>query len=215
MAAALDTGSVDAGRDAVAKIVGRDTATMDEAQISRAAIESLAENFSDGVVAPVFWLAVLGLPGIAAYKAINTADSMIGHLNDRHRAFGFAAAKIDDIANFVPARIASVLITCAAAINSRTSAFRAWDTTLRFATNHRSPNAGWPEAALAGALGVGLAGPRSYDGKVVDEPWLGEGRKAAISSDIKDALAIYRAACIIQAAFLATLLTISAIIHLL
>jgi len=166
------------GRNAVGKIVGRDVRELDGDGVARAAIESAAENFSDGVVAPAFWFAVLGLPGIVAYKFINTADSMIGYRNDRFREFGWAAAKLDDMANYVPARLSAALIAIA---HGRWSAFRVMKDD---APRHRSPNAGWPEAALACVLGVALSGPRTYGGIVADFPFVNPGGRKAIS--IKD-----------------------------
>jgi adenosylcobinamide-phosphate synthase len=149
-------------------IVGRDPMTLDSAGVARAGLESLGESASDGVVAPVFWGLVFGLPGIAAYKAINTMDSMIGHLSPRHRAFGWAAARLDDVVNLIPARLTAFLFVIAAGRTWR----RALAVTWADAGHHRSPNAGWPEAALAGALGIRLSGPRVYDGEVTLEPWV-------------------------------------------
>ncbi|TCO71941.1 adenosylcobinamide-phosphate synthase CbiB [Rhodovulum euryhalinum] len=163
----LAAGDLRAARGAVAMIVGRDPARLDGRGVARAALESLAENASDGVVAPVFWGVVFGLPGIAGYKAVNTLDSMIGHRNDRYMHFGRVAARLDDLANLVPARITGVLF-CAVSWRPR-AALR---TMLRDARAHRSPNAGWPEAAMAGALGVRLSGPRVYGDRISDEPWL-------------------------------------------
>jgi len=187
------TVSIDAGRAAVAKIVGRDVAALDESGVARAAIESLAENFSDGVVAPALWLAVFGLPGALAYKAVNTADSMIGHKSARYRAFGWAAARCDDVMNFVPARAAAGLLALGAfAINGGSPA-RSVTAARRDARQHASPNAGWPEAAAAGALGLKLGGARSYGGaERVDGASLGDGRGEANASDISRALALYR-----------------------
>jgi adenosylcobinamide-phosphate synthase len=154
-----------AGKRAVAKIVGRDTNDMDEADVARAAIESAAENFSDGVIAPAFWFLILGLPGLLIYKIINTADSMIGYRTPRHEAFGWAAAKLDDVLNWAPARLSAILI---AGVHR---SWDAWRTTLTDAGLHRSPNAGWPEAAMAGILGIALSGPRSYDGEMRNFPY--------------------------------------------
>ncbi len=183
-----------AGRAAAAKIVGRDVAKLDEAGIARAAIESLAENFSDAVVAPAFWLALGGLPGGACYKAINTADSMVGHRTQRHAAFGFAAAKLDDIANFCPARLSACLVVIAACFAPKASARAAWRTIRRDARGHPSPNAGWPEAAFAGALGLRLGGPRLYGEVRIEDAWIGSGKEAS-AKDIKHALVLYRFAC--------------------
>ena len=194
VAAAFDAGGLDAARLAVAKIVGRDPASLDEAGVCRAAIESAAENFADAVVAPAFWFAALGLPGIVAYKAINTADSMIGHLTPRHEQFGWAAARLDDLVNLPASRIAGALIAMAspAAGGSIPGAFR---TMLKDAPRHRSPNAGWPEAAMASALGLALAGPRRYRGRLVDDPFLNApGRRQATPADIRRSLRIYLAA---------------------
>lgn len=194
VAEALETGGLDAGRAAVSRIVGRDTDTLDEAGVSRAAIESLAENFSDGVVAPAFWMALLGLPGAAAYKAVNTADSMIGHLDERHRDFGWASARFDDLVNWPAARLAALLVIAAAWLGNGMSAADAWAAVRRDARSHRSPNAGWPEAAFAGALGLSLAGPRLYGGTPVDDHTMGDGRREANAADIRRALSIYRTA---------------------
>jgi adenosylcobinamide-phosphate synthase len=171
-------------------IVGRDPEQLDEAGVCRAAIESLAENSSDGVVAPAFWFAIAGLPGLLAYKMLNTADSMIGHLNDRHRDFGRFAAKLDDAANWIPARLTGLLICAAAALAGGAGRGRAALTAmLRDARLHRSPNAGWPEAAMAGALGLSLGGPRRYGSDFVNEPALnGAGRSDAQPADIFQAL---------------------------
>ena len=191
VAAALRT-SLDAGREAVSHIVGRDPQALDEAGVARAAIETLAESASDGVVAPWFWLVLLGLPGIALYKAINTADSMIGHMNERYRDYGWAAAKLDDLVNWLPARLTATLITAACFITPHASPGSAWAIAVRDARRHASPNSGWPEASFAGALGFRLGGPRSYDGEVVDLPSFGDGKSDLVSSDILRALVLYR-----------------------
>jgi adenosylcobinamide-phosphate synthase len=194
VADALERGGVAAGRAAVARIVGRDPQALDEAGVARAAIESLAENFSDGVVAPVFWMAVGGLAGGAAYKAINTADSMIGHRTPRHQAFGFAAARLDDLVNLPASRLAALLVVAAAAVTDRAAAGAAWRAVARDASRHRSPNAGYPEAAFAGALGLALAGPRVYGGVRIEDAVMGGGRRAVAAADIRAALALYRRA---------------------
>jgi adenosylcobinamide-phosphate synthase len=194
VAAALEHGGVAAGRAAVAHIVGRDPHALDEAGVARAAIESLAENFSDGVVAPAFWLAAAGLAGGAAYKAINTADSMIGHRTPRHDAFGWAAARLDDLVNLPASRLSAFLIVAAAAVSPGASATQAWRAVVRDAPRHRSPNAGYPEAAMAGALGLALAGPRVYSGVGVDDAVMGDGRRDATAADIRAALRLYRRA---------------------
>jgi adenosylcobinamide-phosphate synthase len=191
VAAALETSGIAAGREAVSHIVGRDPDALDEGGIARAAIESLAESFSDGVVAPAFWLAVAGLPGIAVYKTINTADSMIGHRSARHRAFGFAAARLDDLVNLPASRLSALLIVAAAAVSGGTSPRRAWRAVMRDAASHRSPNAGYPEAAMAGALGLALAGPRIYGGVRIDDAFMGDGRREATAADIRAALSLY------------------------
>ena len=198
VADALEKEGIAAGRRAVSMIVGRDTAGLDEAGVSRAAIESLAENFSDGVVAPLFWLLVAGLPGIFGYKAINTADSMIGHKSDRYLAFGWASARLDDLVNLPASRLSALWLVLASAVLSGLSPRGAMATVWRDASTHRSPNAGWPEAAMAGALGLRLAGPRAYDGAVVDDHWIGDGRETARAGDIRLALRQYRVACAIQ-----------------
>jgi adenosylcobinamide-phosphate synthase len=192
VATALDTGGLAAGRKAVSQIVGRDPETLDEAAVSRAAIESLAENFSDGIVAPAFWLAVGGLGGGVAYKAANTADSMIGHRTPKHKAFGWAAARFDDLINLPASRLTALLIIAAAALLPGMDARAAWRAMWRDARKHRSPNAGWPEGAMAGALGIALAGPRSYGGVMGDFAYMGEGgRRAVTAGDIRRALRLF------------------------
>ena len=205
VADALEREGLEGGRKAVSQIVGRDPQSLDEAGVARAAIESLAENFSDGVVAPVFWLAVGGLAGGAAYKAINTADSMIGHNNEKYREFGYASARLDDLANFPASRLSALLISAAAAMTDRDAAWRAWETVMRDARRHRSPNAGWPEAAMAGALGLSLAGPRAYAGVMVDDAFMGDGRREANAQDIRAALSLYRRADALLIALVALL----------
>jgi adenosylcobinamide-phosphate synthase len=198
----LDMGLAE-GRRAVAKIVGRNPDVLGEAGVARAAIESLAENFSDGVVAPILWIALGGLVGGALYKAINTADSMIGHKDERHRAFGWAAARLDDLVNLPASRLAALWFVLAAALTPGASARDAAQAVRRDARRHRSPNAGWPEAAMAGALGLKLAGPRVYGETLVDDAFMGSGRRDAGAADIRQALRLYRRACIIQALALA------------
>ena len=197
------------GRAAVSHIVGRDPETLDEAAVVRAAIESLAENFSDGVVAPAVWGAAAGLAGMAGYKAINTADSMIGHRTPRHEAFGWAAARLDDVVNLPASRLAAVWLIAAAALGGGDPA-RAARAVWRDARRHRSPNAGWPEAAMAGALGLRLAGPRVYAGVAVDDAWMGDGRATAEPGDLRRALRLYRIACALQLATLLALAVLSA-----
>lgn len=196
----LHAGDIAAAREAVSRIVGRDPAALDEAGIARAAIESLAENASDAIVAPVFWGALFGLPGIVGYKAINTLDSMIGHRSERHEAFGWAAARIDDVANLIPARLTGFLFVMLAPRRSDALACMTRD-----ARRHRSPNAGWPEAAMAGGLGVRLSGPRIYHGSVTSEPWLNEGARDPRAADIIEALTVYRRAMLLVAGLLAIL----------
>jgi adenosylcobinamide-phosphate synthase len=205
VAAALRNDGLSGGRQSIAKIVGRDPEALDEAAICRATIESLAENASDGVTAPAFWYLIGGLPGMIAYKAINTADSMIGHMSERFRAFGWAAAKLDDLVNLPASRLTGLMFIAAAFVVPGASASAAWQAFRRDARLHRSPNAGWPEAAMAGALGLRLAGPRIYDGVTVDDHWMGDGRSEATPEDIDRALTIYRTA------FAGTLLIVAAI----
>jgi adenosylcobinamide-phosphate synthase len=202
---AFAEGGLAGARKAVARIVGRDPEQLDEAGICRAAIESCAENFSDGVVAPVFWLALLGLPGLIAYKTINTADSMIGHRSERYASFGWAAARLDDLVNLIPARLSALLLASAAPIAGGTIS-TSLSVVKRDATKHRSPNAGWPESAMAGALGVALAGPRRYATHMVDDPFLNtEATRQLVPDDIGRALDLYAAACVIEAAGYAAL----------
>ncbi len=211
VAHALETDGIGAGRTTVAQIVGRETAQLDTAGVSRAALESLAENYSDGVVAPIFWLLVGGLPGAALYKAINTGDSMIGHRSERYNAYGWASARLDDLVNLPASRLAAVSIIAAAALLPNYDAKGAMRAVVRDARSHRSPNAGWPEAAMAGALGLRLAGPRIYGGETVDDHWMGDGRPDATADDIYRGLHLFRVACMLQAlavgalAFLAVL----------
>ena len=195
VADALETGGLTLGRIAVSRIVGRDPEKLDKPGVARAAIESLAENFSDGIVAPAFWTGICGLAGGAAYKAANTADSMIGHRTPQYEAFGRAAARFDDLINLPASRLTGLLIVLAAFLVPGTDPRGAWRVMRRDARKHRSPNAGWPEAAMAGALGLSLAGPRSYGGEMVEDAYMGEGgRREAESTDIRQALKLYRVA---------------------
>jgi adenosylcobinamide-phosphate synthase len=194
VAAALEQEGLAAGRKAVSRIVGRDAEALNEAAVARAAIESLAENFSDGVVAPALWLGVGGIAGGAVYKAINTADSMIGHRTRRYEAFGWAAARLDDLVNLPASRLSALLLIAAAATTSGASAAEAWRAVTRDAPRHRSPNAGYPEAAMAGALDLALAGPRAYAGIWIGDAVMGRGRRAATVADIRRALALFRRA---------------------
>jgi len=200
VAVALDEKGLHAGREAVRHIVGRDPMSLDDHGVARAGIESLAENFSDGVVAPVLWTMVLGLPGLFVYKTVNTLDSMIGHLSARYRSFGWAAARLDDVLNFIPARLSGILLAAGAALTPQARGGMALRIMLRDAGKHRSPNAGWPEAAVAGALGLALAGPRRYSERVVEDAWIGDGRARATAADMYRALLIYVAACGLQGA---------------
>lgn len=183
---ALEADDLPAAREAVGRIVGRDTASLDRAGVARAATESLAESFCDGVVAPLFWLLVLGLPGLWTYKAVNTADSLIGHREQPYTHFGWASARFDDLLNFVPARLSAALLCIAGG--------GGWTIMRRDHGNHASPNSGWPEAAMAGALGIRLAGPVSYDGVQHVKPWIGEG-PAPDAAAARAALALYVRAC--------------------
>jgi adenosylcobinamide-phosphate synthase len=210
VAVGLRTG-LDAGRAAVSHIVGRNPARLDAAGVARAAIESLAENFSDGVVAPALWGVLLGLPGMLLYKAINTADSMIGHRTKRHLAFGWAAARLDDAVN-LPASRLSALLLIGAAVVLRADAAGAMRAVRRDARRHRSPNAGWPEAATAGALGLRLAGPRVYGDVQVEDGWMGDGRAEATAADIAAALRLFAVACALFALALLGAVLIGAVL---
>ena len=199
--------SLEAGRVAVSHIVGRDPASLNAAGVGRAAAESAAENFSDGFVAPVFWFLLLGLPGLLAYKAVNTLDSMIGHRSARYEAFGKAAARLDDAVNLLPARLAGLLFVLAAWLLPSARGGAAWRTMRRDAPKHRSPNAGWQEAALAGALGLALAGPRQYGGLRVEDHWMGDGRQEVTAEDLGRVLDLYlTAGGLLFAAVMAALL---------
>jgi len=182
---------LDAGRDAVRHVVGRDPQSLDEAGVSRAAIESVAENFSDAVVVPVFWYVLGGLPGLFAYKAINTLDSMLGHRTERYRYFGKTAARLDDAVNFLPARLAGLLLVASAFVLPGANGRRALRVMFRDARKHRSPNAGWQESAVAGALDLALAGPRRYPHEVVDDAWMGDGRADIGEKEIHETLRLY------------------------
>jgi adenosylcobinamide-phosphate synthase len=193
----LQAGDLDAARHAVSMIVGRDPAALDQAGIARASLESLAENTSDGIIAPLFWGALLGLPGIAAYKAINTLDSMIGHKTPRYQDFGWFSARTDDWVNLIPARASGVLFALASPRPAR-----ALSVMRRDAGAHRSPNAGWPEAALAGALNIRLSGPRIYENHVAHEPWLNAAAPDPDAGTIWRGLALYLRALALAAAML-------------
>ncbi|MFA7414925.1 MAG: adenosylcobinamide-phosphate synthase CbiB [Rhizobium sp.] len=214
VASGLRSGGLEGGRKAVSLIVGRDPQSLEEGGVCRAAIESLAENFADGVVAPAFWYAVAGLPGILAYKMLNTADSMIGHRNEKYVDFGWASARLDDLANWPAARLSSLLI--AAGVYWRedwTRARRSLSVALRDSGLHRSPNSGWPEAAMAGGLDIRLAGPRIYAGLLVSEPMInGAGRTNATAVDVGEAIGVFHAACTALALIPAVLLFFAQIV---
>jgi len=206
VARGLDKHGLAGGRAAVAMIVGRDPETLDDHGVSRAAIESLAESFADGVVAPVFWYLLFGLPGLLVYKTVNTMDSMIGYRTPRHDAFGRTAARLDDVMNYVPARIAAALIVLASVFVPRGRPASAFRVMARDGGQHRSPNAGWPEAAMAGALGVALSGPRSYQGKMTAQPWVGGEFSAQIGTgEIRRGLYLFVVACLLEAVIVALL----------
>ena len=200
---ALRHDGVAGGRQAVARIVGRETKDLDEHGIARAAIESCAESYSDGIVAPIFWYLLLGLPGLMAYKAVNTMDSMIGHKSERYAAFGMVAARLDDALNWLPARLAGLLIVSAAFFVPHAAPFKSFRTMLRDAGKHASPNAGWPEAASAGALDLALIGPVRYAGGVSKAAWLGDGRARATITDMRRMLALFAIACFLASALVA------------
>ena len=202
---AMEAGGLAGGRAAVQHIVGRRADTLDEHGVARAAIESCAENYSDGVVAPAFWYLLLGLPGLCLYKAVNTLDSMIGYKTPRHAAFGMAAARLDDVMNYIPARLSAVLLSFAAVATPSAVPGNAFRTMLRDAGKHRSPNAGWPEAAMAGALELSLGGPRSYGEQKVGGAWLGNGRARATAADIRRALYLYGVALLAHGGLVAAL----------
>ena len=208
VAQALVSDGLDAARLSVSHIVGRDPATLDDSGVCRASIESLSENFSDGVIAPVFWYLIAGMPGILMYKTLNTADSMVGHLSPKYKYFGWASARLDDVANFIPARLTALLIFLTALIIPSTKGFKSLRSCLTYANRHRSTNAGWPEAAMAGALDIRIAGPRVYNGIVVNDPWMGDGNPNLRTNDINRALKLYFSSNIINALILVLLLFI-------
>lgn len=178
--------SLEQGRRQVARIVGRDTATLSDRDVRTAALETLAENLSDGVVAPLFWYALLGVPGMLAYKMINTLDSMIGYRNSRYKEFGCVAARLDDAANWLPARITSLLMVLVAG-RPRLIRF-----VIRFGSCHSSPNSGYPEAALAGILDCRFGGSHDYFGESVYKPYIGTNPRDLTSSDMLKAVSINR-----------------------
>jgi len=189
----------------VAHIVGRDPRQLDEHGVARATIESAAENFCDGVVAPVFWYVLFGFPGLLIYKAVNTMDSMIGHMTPRYRAFGMTAARLDDVLNLIPARLSGLFIALGALFVPTASPKGAFKVMLRDAGKHKSMNAGWPEGAAAGALGLALAGPRRYSQRVVDDPWIGDGTAKATNKDIHRMLYLYMVASLINGVWVTAL----------
>ena len=207
VASALDQG-LEEGRAAVAHIVGRDPMSLDAPGVARAAVESAAENFSDGFVAPLFYYALFGLPGLFIYKAVNTLDSMVGYRNERYGAFGWAAARLDDAVNLPASRFSGIMLAGAALAMPGAAAQPALEAMFRDAPRHRSPNAGWPEAALAGALGLALGGPRRYGGDHVEDSWMGDGRRDLTSADIRRALRLYLVAGLFSAAVLVALVGI-------
>ncbi len=188
--------SLSAARIAVAKIVGRDPQALDENGVAKAALESLAENTADGITAPIFWYMLLGLPGLVIYKAINTADSMIGHKSEKYLNFGWATAKLDDVLNLPASRLTGLIFAASACLNSKHDAQNALSSMWRDASKHQSPNAGWPEAAMAGALGLRFGGPRRYQGVPVEVAYMGNGRDAQ-PKDIARGLTLYDHALII------------------
>jgi adenosylcobinamide-phosphate synthase len=210
VAVGLARNGLEGGRYAVSRIVGRDPHSLDEHGVARAAIESLAENFADAVVAPVFWYVLLGLPGLLLYKTVNTLDSMVGYRTDKYRAFGMASARLDDLMNLVPARLAGLMLALAAPFVPRGRPLAALATMWRDARHHRSPNSGWPEAAAAGALGLALGGPRRYPGLAVEEKWIGDGRARAVLADIHRALHLFTVACVIDLGLVLLLLWMQA-----
>ena len=210
VARVLEGEGLEAGRLSVSMIVGRDTDSLDEADVCRSAIESLAESASDGVTAPALWIAIAGMQGGVFYKIVNTADSMIGHRTPRHLNFGWASARLDDLINLPASRLTAGLIVIAAAMMPSTSAKAAWRCVWRDAGKHQSPNAGWPEAAMAGALGLKLAGPRVYDGELVDSVFIGDGRRDATVADLKNALRLAKIVAAFQFGLVAILLAVNA-----
>jgi adenosylcobinamide-phosphate synthase len=207
VATGLRQSGLEGGRSAVSMIVGRKPETLDESGVCRAAVESLAENASDGVVAPALWYAVFGLPGLFVYKLLNTADSMIGHKTDRHRSFGRASAKLDDLASWVPARLTAMFIILSRSLSDiEENVVSLW----RNAKLHRSPNAGWPESAMAIVLGIALGGPRIYDGDMADEPFMNaSGRQELTADDIDAAIAVFYRAMLVGMGFLLVWILIS------
>lgn len=207
VALGLDQG-LEQGREAVSHIVGRAPEHLDNHGVARAAIESCAENFSDGLIAPVFWYVLFGLPGLMIYKAVNTMDSMIGHMTLKYHAFGMTAARLDDVLNLIPARLSGLFLVLAAVFTPGANPFQALKVMLRDSGKHRSMNAGWPEGAAAGALGLALAGPRRYLENVIDDAWLGDGTARATGKDIRRMLYLYVTAALINGAWVAALVIV-------
>ncbi len=210
---ALDKEGLAGGRREVARIVGRDPNSLDQYGVARAAIESCAENFADGVVAPVFWYLLFGFPGILLCKTVNTLDSMVGHLDDHYREFGKVSARLDDAMNLIPARLAGVLLSLAALFVPRGRPVEAFRVMLSDHAHHRSPNSGWPEAAMAGGLGLSLAGPRRYPGYLAQEKWIGEGRARASVADIRRSLLMLAVGCLLDAGLVIVVILVQ--VHLL
>lgn len=208
VADALDV-SLEAGREAIRHIVGRDPDALNESEIAKAAIESLAENTSDGVIAPLFWMALFGLPGALIYKAINTADSMIGYKSEKYLSFGWASARLDDVVNYPASRLTALLFAASATFSRKGNGKEAMNAMFRDAPQHVSPNAGWPEASMAGGLGITLGGERAYQNKHVDLPTMGHGRGDLIGDDIRNALKFYRRLLTLTALILFVILLIS------
>lgn len=202
VASPLETGDVGQARGAVGMIVGRNVDQMTVPAVCRAAIESLAENFSDGVIAPTFWFLIGGLPGLILYKAINTADSMIGHKSPQYRHFGWAAARLDDVMNYIPARLCALLIILSSVFLKAADSIGAARAAFRFAPRHRSPNAGWPEAAMAGALAFRLGGPLAYGSEHQSRSWLGAGRERLSGNDIRQSLQLINICIIVYCVLL-------------
>lgn len=192
---ALRKDDIETARDGLRHLCSRDPKSLDRPAVARAAIESLSENFSDAVVAPAFWFAILGLPGLFAYKAINTMDSMVGYKTEKYLAFGMTAARTDDAINWIPARLSGLLMVIAALFTPTGRPLKAFRTILRDAKKHASPNAGWPEAAMAGALDFALGGPREYPGEGTKTTWIGNGRARLDGTDIRRAVVLYTIAC--------------------
>ncbi len=207
VAKALDIG-LEPGREAVSHVVGRDVTQLDEHGVARAAIETLAENLCDGVIAPIFWYLLFGFPGLLIYKTVNTMDSMIGYKNTKYRAFGMTAARLDDALNFIPARLTGLFLVLGALFTPTANPAKAFRAMMRDSGKHKSMNAGWPEAAMAGALNIALAGPRRYVNTVVDDPWMGDGSAKVTVKDIERGLYMYTVANLINVAWIGAIAVI-------